>query len=102
MADAPVGTELNPNINVDEDNQLNLKDIYKTPQDALASYDDSEVLTVKIDLPTGFTIVSGSPYYVEDGMYVVKASDIQDGKIKLNVPENFSGTAEFDLTYVTP
>ena len=100
VADAPVGTDLNANININEDNQLNLQDIYTTPAN-LASYDDSEELTVKIDLPSGFTIDSGSPYYIEDGMYVVKASDIRDGNIKINVPENFSGSAEIDLTYVT-
>ena len=100
VADAPVGTDLKADINVNEDNQLNLFDIYTTPAN-LASYDASEELTVKIDLPTGFTIDSGSPYYIEDGMYVVKASDIRDGNIKINIPENFSGSASFDLTYVT-
>ena len=100
VADAPVGTDLNTNINVNEDNQLNLKSIYTHPEN-LASYDDSEVLTVKIELPTGFTIASGSLFYIENGMYVVKASDISAGNIKLNVPTNFSGSADLKLTYVT-
>ncbi|MCT7504593.1 Ig-like domain-containing protein [Aliarcobacter cryaerophilus] len=100
VADAPVGTTLKENIKVDEDNKLNLQNIYTTSAN-LASYDGSEELTVKIDLPAGFTVDSGSPYYVENGMYVVKASDIKDGKILINVPENFSGSASFDLTYVT-
>ncbi|MFY9089841.1 beta strand repeat-containing protein [Arcobacter aquimarinus] len=100
VADAPVGTGLNANISVNEDNKLNLKDIYTTPAN-LASYDGSEELTVKIDLPAGFTVDSGSPYYIENGMYVVKASDIKAGHILINVPENFSGSASFDLTYVT-
>lgn len=100
IADAPVGTELNSNINVNEDNQLNLQSIYTTPAN-LASYDASEELTVKIELPTGFTIDSGSPFYIENGMYVVKASDIKAGNIKINIPENFSGSSSFDITYVT-
>ncbi|MBU3014042.1 cadherin-like domain-containing protein, partial [Poseidonibacter lekithochrous] len=100
VADAPVETDLNDNINVNEDNQLNLRDIYSTPAN-LVSYDNSEELTVKIELTDGFTIDSGSPFYIEDGLYVVKASDIIDGDIKLVVPENFSGNASFDLTYVT-
>ena len=100
VADAPVGTDLNTNINVNEDNQLNLKSIYTHPEN-LASYDDSEVLTVKIELPTGFTIASGSLFYIENGMYAVKASDISAGNIKLNVPTNFSGSADLKLTYVT-
>jgi len=100
IADAPVGIDLHTSINEDEDNKLNLQNIYTTPAD-LASYDGSEELTVKIDLPAGFTVDSGSPYYIEDGMYVVKASDIKAGNILINVPENFSGSASFDLTYVT-
>ncbi|MGE0050702.1 MAG: hypothetical protein AB7S49_04190 [Arcobacter sp.] len=100
IADAPVGIDLDTNINVDEDNKLNLKDIY-ADSSLLSSSDGSEELTVKIDLPAGFTVDSGSPYYIEDGMYVVKASDIKDGKILINVPENFSGSASFYLTYVT-
>ncbi|MDX9814751.1 MAG: hypothetical protein RBS91_08855, partial [Sulfurimonadaceae bacterium] len=100
VADAPEGTDLKDNINVNEDNQLNFKSIYTTPG-SLASYDDSEVLTVKIELTEGFTIDAGSPYYIENGLYVVKASDITAGNIKLVVPENFSGNASFDLTYIT-
>ena len=34
-------------------------------------------------------------------MYAVKASDISAGNIKLNVPTNFSGSADLKLTYVT-
>jgi len=100
VADAPVGTDLDDNIYVNEDNQLNLRDIYSTPAN-LVSYDNSEELTVKIELTDGFTIDSGSPFYIEDGLYVVKANDIIAGDIKLVVPENFSGNASFDLTYVT-
>lgn len=100
IADAPVGTDLKTGITVNEDNQLNLKDIYTTPA-SLAPYDDSEVLTVKIELPTEFTLHSGSPFYIENGLYVVKASDITAGNIKLVVPENFSGNADLKLTYVT-
>ena len=100
VADAPVGTELNTGINVNEDNQLNLQSLYTTPA-SLASYDATEVLTVKIELPTGFTIDSGSPFYIDNGLYVVKASDITAGNIKLVTPTNFSGNADIKLTYVT-
>ncbi len=111
-ADAPVGTELttdgsklitvgdNSYIKATEEQNINLKDIYKKPDD-LASYDDSEELTIKIELPTGFTIKEGSPYEIIDVKYVVKASDIKDGNIKIVPPLNFSGAAEIKLTYVT-
>ena len=102
VADAPVGTELKTTtIEATEDTPFNLKDIYTTPAN-LASYDDSEVLTVKIDFKdTGITIATGTPFYIEDGMYVVKASDITADKIMLNIPKDFSGNTTFDLTYVT-
>ncbi|PUE66419.1 hypothetical protein [Arcobacter lacus] len=100
VADAPMGTELKANISVDEDSELNLQSIYTTPAN-LKSTDATEDLTVKIELQTGFTIVSGSPYYIEDGLYVVKASDIASGNIKIVPPKDFSGNASFYLTYVT-
>ncbi|MCT7908986.1 hypothetical protein N5915_05390 [Arcobacter lacus] len=100
VADAPIGTELKANISVDEDSELNLQSIYTTPAN-LKSTDATEDLTVKIELQTGFTIVSGSPYYIEDGLYVVKASDIASGNIKIVPPKDFSGNASFYLTYVT-
>ncbi|MGJ0301563.1 Ig-like domain-containing protein, partial [Aliarcobacter cryaerophilus] len=110
VADAPVGTSLKDtgliNINgssyikATEDTLFNLKDVYKTPA-SLASSDNSEELTVKISLKDGFTISNGSPYYIDNGEYVVKASDIIAGKIKIVPPANFSGTTIFDLTYVT-
>ncbi|WP_198304790.1 Calx-beta domain-containing protein [Arcobacter vandammei] len=111
-ADAPVGTDLTTDtsklitvggtsyIKATEDTNINLKDIYKTP-DNLASYDDSEELTIKIELPTGFTIKEGSPYEIIDVKYVVKADDIKSGKIEIVPPLNFSGNAEIKLTYVT-
>ncbi|MCT7433311.1 cadherin-like domain-containing protein [Aliarcobacter cryaerophilus] len=103
VADAPVGIDLKADINVDEDNELNLQDIYSNTINSsnFKSTDDSEELTVKIKLPDGFTIKEGSPYFIDDGEYVVKASDIIAGNIKIVPPKDFSGSASFNLTYVT-
>ncbi|MDY0116808.1 MAG: cadherin-like domain-containing protein, partial [Sulfurimonadaceae bacterium] len=100
VADAPVGTELDTNIIATEDTSFNLKSIYTHPEN-LKSYDGTEELTVKIKLTTGFTLKAGTPYYIEDGEYVVKASDIIANKILIDMPTNFSGSAELKLTYVT-
>ncbi|MGE3591664.1 MAG: beta strand repeat-containing protein, partial [Arcobacter sp.] len=100
IADVAISNELKTDITANEDSQINLKDIYATPS-TLASSDSSEELTIKIDLPDGFTIVSGSPYYIEDGLYAVNASDIIAGNIVIDIPDNFSGDTSFDLTYIT-
>ncbi|MGJ0288569.1 hypothetical protein, partial [Aliarcobacter cryaerophilus] len=112
VADAPVGTSLKDtglvNINgssyikATEDTLFNLKDVYKTPASLASSdSDNSEELTVRVNLKDGFTISNGSPYFIDNGEYVVKASDIIAGNIKIVPPANFSGTTIFDLTYVT-
>lgn len=97
VADAPVGIDLKADINVDEDNELNLQDIYSNTINSsnFKSTDDSEELTVKIKLPDGFTIKEGSPYFIDNGEYVVKAQDIIDGNIKIVPPKDFSGSANF-------
>ncbi|MGJ0320459.1 Calx-beta domain-containing protein [Aliarcobacter cryaerophilus] len=110
VADAPDGTSLKDtglvNINgsnyikATEDTLFNLKDVYKIPA-SLTSSDSSEELTVRVKLKDGFTISNGSPYFIDNGEYVVKASDINAGNIKIVPPANFSGTTIFDLTYVT-
>lgn len=89
VADAPVGTELKTDIKIDEENELNLKDIYSNTITSVnfKSSDDTEELTVKIKLKDGFTIDNGSPYFIDNGEYVVKASDIIAGNIKIVPPK---------------
>ncbi|WP_151951562.1 Calx-beta domain-containing protein [Aliarcobacter butzleri] len=110
IADAPVGTEIagistganeyTVTTPTTEDTVYNLKNIYTTPT-ILASSDSSEELTVRIELKDGFTLDKGTPYYIDNGEYVVKASDIIADKVKIKFPEHFSGDAEIKLTYVT-
>ncbi|RBQ28730.1 Calx-beta domain-containing protein [Aliarcobacter vitoriensis] len=115
VADAPIGTDIAGTLvggktneytlttNATEDTPLNLKSIY-TDSTKLASSDNSEELTVRIKFADGSGVVldeNGNPYKIDDGEYVVKVSDIQNDKVNIKFPHNFSGNTSFDLTYVT-
>ena len=103
IADAPEGITLNGNIpKATEDTLYDLKSIYNSTE--LKSSDDSEELTVRVVLQAGFVLVNGagaSIYNVDGDMYVVKASDINSGKVFVKSPENFSGDATIKLTHIT-
>lgn len=103
VADAPVGTEIKDTLTATEDIVYNLKNIYNVEPTAanFKSSDDTEELTVKIKLKEGFTLDEGTPYYIDNGEYVVKASDIIADKVKIKFPEHFSGNSDIELTYVT-
>lgn len=111
IADEPINTELVDSddkvvtiggtkyIKAIEDEVFYLKDIYKnTP----SSYDNdgSEVLSIKITLPSGVTMVDGATYRVYGNEYVIKSTDLD--KIKLQFDKNFSGTlGDIKLKYIT-
>lgn len=111
IADEPINTELVDSddkvvtiggekyIKAIEDEVFYLKDIYKnTP----SSYDNdgSEVLSIKITLPGGVTMVDGKKYHVDGNDYVIKSTDLEN--IKLQFPKNFSGnTGDIKLKYIT-
>ncbi|WP_418180733.1 Calx-beta domain-containing protein [Aliarcobacter lanthieri] len=111
IADEPINTELVDSndkvvtiggtkyIKATEDEVFYLKDIYKnTP----SSYDDdgSEVLSIKITLPSGVTMVDGATYRVYGNEYVIKSTDLEN--IKLQFTKNFSGTLDdIKLKYIT-
>ncbi|MGJ0337587.1 Calx-beta domain-containing protein [Aliarcobacter cryaerophilus] len=110
LADEPINTELVDSaektvtiggikyIKATEDTEFKLADIYKNPP---SSYDnDSEVLSIKITLPTGVTMVNGKQYHIDGKDYVIKASDLNN--IKLTFDKNFSGTVgDIKLKYIT-
>ncbi|WP_418178835.1 Calx-beta domain-containing protein [Aliarcobacter lanthieri] len=111
IADEPINTELVDSedkvvtiggtkyIKAIEDEVFDLKDIYKnTP----SSYDNdgSEVLSIKITLPSGVTMVDGATYRVYGNEYVIKSTDLDN--IKLQFDKNFSGTlGDIKLKYIT-
>ncbi|MCT7404913.1 Calx-beta domain-containing protein [Aliarcobacter cryaerophilus] len=110
IADEPINTELVDSgdkivtigetkyIKATEDTEFKLADIYKNLP---SSYDnDSEVLSIKITLPTGVTMINGATYRVDGNEYVIKASDLEN--IKLKFAPNFSGIVDdIKLKYIT-
>ncbi|PRM97927.1 Calx-beta domain-containing protein [Aliarcobacter cryaerophilus] len=111
IADEPINTELVDGdkivnisgtnyIKATEDIEFKLADIYKngTP----SSFDDvgAEVLSIKITLPDGVTILNGTKYHIDGKDYVIKSSELKD--IQLVFDKNFSGTTgEIKLKYIT-
>lgn len=131
VADVPVGNELNTFNKVGENvsdgiyayreqentldgssNKIALKSIYKALSN-LDSFDNdgSEELSIIIEgknLPEGFSIEGASP--IEDGRWAFNLKSLdKDGTTVINnldnidiiTPKNFSGEANFGLTYIT-
>ena len=112
IADEPINTELVDSgdkivtidgtkyIKATEDTEFKLKDIYKNGTPSSFDKDGSEVLSIKITLPTGVTMVDGKKYHVDGNDYVIKSTDLEN--IKLQFPKNFSGnTGDIKLKYIT-
>lgn len=112
IADEPINTELVDSaektvtiggtkyIKATEDKEFALKDIYKNGTPSSFDTDGSEVLSIKITLPSGVTMIDGAKYKVDGNEYVVKSTDLEN--IKLTFPKNFSGTVgDIKLKYIT-
>ncbi|MDX9813032.1 MAG: Calx-beta domain-containing protein [Sulfurimonadaceae bacterium] len=113
VADEPMGTELNTStlenltnyVEAEEDKVFELKSIYKNLEN-LGSYDSdgSEVLTIKIELPSGVSLLveDGANYKITGSTYVATADQIKSGAIKIKFDEHFSGKVDgIKLTYIT-
>lgn len=112
IADEPINTELVDSsdkiveiggtkyIKATEDEIFNLKDIYKNGTPSSFDKDGSEVLSIKITLPAGVTILNGTKYKIDGNEYVIKSTDLDN--IKLVFDKNFSGTTgDIKLKYIT-
>lgn len=111
MADEPINTELVDSsdkvVNIEgtkyikatEDTIFKLIDIYKAPPSSFDN-DGSEVLSIKITLPAGVTMLNGATYKIFGDEYVIKSTDLKD--IQLQFDKNFSGTlGDIKLKYIT-
>ncbi|WP_418185695.1 Calx-beta domain-containing protein [Aliarcobacter vitoriensis] len=112
VADEPINTELVDSgdkivtiggetyIKAVEDTDFYLKDIYKNGTPSSFDKDGSEVLSIKITLPNGVTMVDGKKYHIDGNEYVIKSTDLDN--IKLQFGKNFSGTlGDIKLKYIT-
>lgn len=112
VADEPINTELVDSgdkivdiggvnyIKATEDKEFKLVDIYKNGTPNSYDNDGSEVLSIKITLPAGVTMVNGKQYHIDGNDYVIKSTDLEN--IKLQFPTNFSGTlGDIKLKYIT-